>query len=234
MTAPRDARRIPRHRRGPAHLLRQEPHPARRVPVRGTGRGGGSARAQRRRQEHDAQDHHGPRQPEPGQGAVRGQGDHRHAGPQDRTAGHRLRSRGPAHLQAPHRHGEPAHRPRPPGRHRGAQAGAAGQAVRILPAAGRAAQPGRRHAVGRRAADAGHRQGHDARAQDHPAGRADRRADAAHGLADQGDHRRTAQGRCRDPAGGAKRAAHARSRASASTSWRRAWSATTPSPRSSK
>ena len=54
-----------------------------------------------------------------------------------------------------------------------------------FPRAGRAAQPGRRHAVGRRAADAGHRPGHDARAQDHPAGRADRRPDAAHGLADQ-------------------------------------------------
>ena len=75
---------------------------------------------------------------------------------------------------------------------RGAQAGAAGQGLRLLPGAGRAAQPGRRHAVGRRAADAGHRPGDDARAQDHPARRADRRADAAHGLADPRDHRRAA------------------------------------------
>ena len=50
-----------------------------------------------------------------------------------------------------------------------------------FPVLARAAQPGRRHAVGRRAADAGHRPRHDARAQDHPARRADRRADAAHG-----------------------------------------------------
>ena len=114
------------------------------------------------------------------------------------------------------------------------QAGAAGQGVRVLSGAGRAAQPGGRHAVGRRAADAGHRPGHDARAQDHPARRADRRPDAAHGLADQGDHRRAAPGGRRDPAGGAERAADARGRASASTSWRRARSATTPSPRSSK
>ena len=69
-------------------------------------------------------------------------------------------------------------------RHRRAQAGAARQGVQLFPGAGRAAQPGRRHAVGRRAADAGDRARHDARAEDHPARRADRRADAAHGVAD--------------------------------------------------
>ena len=42
----------------------------------------------------------------------------------------------------------------------------------LLPRARRAARPGGRHAVGRRAADAGHRPRHDARAQDHPARRA--------------------------------------------------------------
>ena len=39
-----------------------------------------------------------------------------------------------------------------------------------FPRAGRASQSGRRHALGRRAADAGHRSCHDARAEDHPAG----------------------------------------------------------------
>ncbi len=47
---------------------------------------------------------------------------------------------------------------------------AAGQGLHLFSAPRRATQPGRRHAVGRRAADAGHRAGHDARAQDHPAG----------------------------------------------------------------
>ena len=50
------------------------------------------------------------------------------------------------------------------------------------------------HAVGRRAADAGHRPGHDARAQDHPARRADRGAHAAHGRPDPGDHPRCSTG----------------------------------------
>ena len=41
--------------------------------------------------------------------------------------------------------------------------------LRLFPGARRAAQPGRRHALRRRAADARHRPGDDARAQDHPA-----------------------------------------------------------------
>ena len=44
------------------------------------------------------------------------------------------------------------------------QAGAARQGVRLLSGAGGAAQPGGRHALGRRAADAGDRARHDARA----------------------------------------------------------------------
>ena len=95
-------------------------------------------------------------------------------------------------------------------RRRGAQARAARQGLRLLPGARRAAQPGRRHAVGRRAADAGDRPRDDARAQDHPARRADRGADAAHGLADPRDHRRAAPGGRGDPAGRAERAADAR------------------------
>ena len=84
------------------------------------------------------------------------------------------------------------------------------QGVRLFPGAGRAAQPARRHAVRRRAADAGDRARDDARAEDHPARRADRRADAAHGLADPRDHRGAAQRGRRHPAGRAERAADAR------------------------
>ena len=132
-----------------------------------------------------------------------------HAGAQARQARHRLCAGGPPHLPPAHGDGKPPHRPRPPRRHRRAQAGTARQGLRLFPGAGRAAQPGRRHAVGRRAADARHRARHDARAQDHPARRADRRADAAHGLADPPDHRRAAQRGRRDPAGRAERAADA-------------------------
>ena len=57
--------------------------------------------------------------------------------------------------------------------------------------------------------------------------------DAAHGLADPQHHRDPAQGGRRHPAGRAERAADARKRASASTSWRRGRCATTaPRPRS--
>ena len=96
---------------GKSHILQ------RRLAAGGQGRGGGPARAQRRRQEHHAQDHHGAGQPQPGPGAVRGQADHRAALPQAGAARHRLRARGPPHLQAAHRDGEPAHRPRPHRRH---------------------------------------------------------------------------------------------------------------------
>ena len=84
-----------------------------------------------------------------------------------------------------------------------------GKVFEYFPVLAERRRPGGRHAVGRRAADAGHRPGDDARAQDHPAGRADRRPDAAHGLADQGDHRRAASGGRGHPAGGAERAADA-------------------------
>ena len=173
-------------------------------------------------------------QPEPGQGAARGPARHRPAGAQAGAARHRLRAGGPPHLPPAHGDGEPAHRPRPPRRDRRAQAGAARQGVRLFPGAGRAAQPGRRHAVGRRAADARHRPRHDARAQDHPARRADRRADAAHGLADP----RRSSTRCTARASRScwsSRTCRSRwRRASASTSWRRASSGTTPRRPSSR
>ena len=201
----------------------------------GRGRGGRPARAQRRRQEHHAQDHHGPGQPEPGQGAVRGQARSRG------MPSHKLARLGIGYVPEDRRIFKllTVMENLRTGLDRGGvtdakQAAAARQGVHLFPAPRRAAQPGRRHAVGRRAADAGHRPRHDAGAQDHPAGRADRRPDAAHGLADPRDHRRAAPGRRRHPAGRAERAADARRPASASTSWRRARSATRPSPRSSK
>ena len=48
--------------------------------------------------------------------------------------------------------------------------GTAGKGLRLFPGIGRAPQPSRRHAVRRRAADARHRAGDDAGAQNHPAG----------------------------------------------------------------
>ena len=179
------------------------------------------------------EDDHGPGAAEPGPDPAQGRRHHRPRAAPARPPRHRLRAGGPPHLPPAHGDGEPAHRPRPRRRQRGAPQAAARQGVQLFPAAGRAAQPGRRHAVRRRAADAGDRARHDAGAEDHPARRADRGADAAHGVADQRDHRRAAQGGRRHPAGRAERAADARRRASASTSWRRAPCAiTAPPPRS--
>ena len=189
---------------GKSHILR------RRVATGRAGRGGRPARPQRRGQEHHAEVGHGPGAAAPGQGAARRQADHRHGAAQARAPRHRLRARGPPHLPLAHGDGEPAHRARPPWRHRGQAPGAARQGLHLFPGAGGAARPGRRHVVRRRAADAGDRPRHDAGAQDHPARRADRRADAAHDLADRHDHRGAAQRRRRHPAGRAERAADAR------------------------
>ena len=131
---------------------------------------------------------------------------------------------------AAQRAGESAHRARPRRGGRRAPGAAARQGVRGVSGAARPARPGGRHAVGRRAADAGHRAGHDAGAQDHPARRADRGPDAAHGLADPRDRRRAAPRGRGHPPRGAERAAHAGGRRAASTSWRRAWCATTRRP----
>ena len=97
---------------------------------------------------------------------------------------HRLGARGAADLPPAHRARESANRARPR-RHdaRPAQC-AARESLRVLPDPEGAAQSGRRHLVGRRAADARDRPRDDARAEDHPARRADRRAHAAHGRAD--------------------------------------------------
>ena len=177
------SRRDARSRQRP-HLLRQVPHPPRGLD-RGPARGGGRpARAQRRRQEHHAQDRDGPRAPVGGQRRLRGAADRRHGAASPGPPRHRLGARGPADLPPADGDGEPAHGARPPRRDRGEAQGDARQGLRVVPGASGAAQPGRRHALGRRAADAGHRARHDARAQDHPARRADGRPDAAHGRPD--------------------------------------------------
>ena len=141
---------------------------------------------QRGRQEHDLEGDRRPRPPERGPGAVRWPAHHRDAGPPGGAARDRLCSRGPADLPAIDGDREFAHRARPPRRRQGQEAGAARQDLSIFPGARRAALPGRRHPLGRRAADAGDRPGDDARTENHAARRADRRADAAHGVADQG------------------------------------------------
>ncbi len=57
---------------GPAGLVRRVAHPARRDVRRAPGRGGDAARAQRRRQDHDAEIDHGHRRPAHRLGALRG------------------------------------------------------------------------------------------------------------------------------------------------------------------
>ena len=158
----------------------------------GAGRGRRPARAQRRGQEHDAQDDHGP-----GRAPPRARSRSRAA----RSPGwppHRLAARS-ASRGCPRSAGSSGSSPCSrtcapgldrPGVDRGAPAGAAREGLRALPRPARAPRSGRRHAVGRRAADARHRARDDARAEDHPARRADRGADAAHGRADPRDHPR--------------------------------------------
>ena len=175
----RDAR--PRQR---PHLLRQVPHPPRGVD-RGPARGGRRpAGTQRRRQEHDAQDRDGPGPPVGGQRRLRGAADRRHGAAPPGPPRHRLGAGGPPDLPPADGDGEPAHGARPAGSHRREAQADPRQGLRVVPGVSGAARPGRRHALGRRAADAGHRARHDARAQDHPPRRADGRPDAAHGRPD--------------------------------------------------
>ncbi len=98
----------------------------------------------------------------------------------DPAAGDRVRAPGARHLSQPDRPGKPEHRPAGQARRR-----ARGLRVRVLSPAQGTPRPVGRHAVGRRAADAGDRALPDDAAQaDHPR-RADRRHHAAAGLADQ-------------------------------------------------
>ena len=215
------------------HLLRQVAHPARRVASRSApgevvgllGRNGVG-------KSHHAQDRHGPgaalqRARDASRGAT--SPGWRPTGwpalgiawvPEDRRI-FRLLTRA----------GEPPDRPRPPRRGRRApRSELLDKVYAALPGAARAARPGGRHAVGRRAADAGHRAGHDARAEDHPARRADRGPDAAHG------RRRSARSStcCTArawPSCSSSRTCRSRWRCrAASTSWRRAWCGTTRRP----
>ena len=74
--SPRDPPRQPLVKVEDIHTYYGKSHILHGSRSRSGGRGGGPARAQRRRQEHDAEDHHGPRPSQPGQGAVRGQAHH--------------------------------------------------------------------------------------------------------------------------------------------------------------
>ena len=95
-------------RRGAAHLLRQEPYPARRLARGAAGRDRRAARPQRRGQDDDAAQPDGPDAAARGQGAaVRRRRDRLSALP-DRRSRRRLRAGGPPHLRQSDGRGEPA------------------------------------------------------------------------------------------------------------------------------
>ena len=171
-------------------------------------RGGRPARPQRRRQVHHAQDHHRSGAALGGHHHLRGPSHRRRGSAPPGPPGDRLGARGSPHLPAAHRPGESARRSRSGRGERAAQEGAAGARLRELPPPARAPGPGRRHALRRRAADAGHRAGHDAGAQDHPPRRAHRGADAPDGLRDPRDRRRPPPGGRGHPPRGAERSPH--------------------------
>ena len=231
---PQDADADPARR---PHLLRQVAHPARRLHRREPGRGRRPARAQRRRQVHHAQDHHGP-------GPARPRASVTFEGRDDRRAGRRTGCRRSASPTCPRtgassgsspcsRTSAPASTGR--GVDRGAAAGAARQGLRALPGprASGATRPGGTLSGGEQQMLA------IARAMmlepkiillDEP----------TEGLmprmvgADPRDHPRAPRGGRGHPARRAERAAHARGREPRATSWRRAPSATTRRPPSSR
>src|SRR4051794_5799158 len=195
--------------RGHPHLLREESYPEWRLARSRAWRGGRAARPERGRQEHDAEGDCRAGASERRPRRVRWPADHQYGGAPAGAAGDRLCAGRPPHLSAADRHRKSADRPRSPRGDARPQKAIARQGLRLFPGACRAAQPGRRHPVGRRAADAGDRPRDDAGAEDHPAGRADRRLDAAHGVADPRDHRCPARGTGGGIAGRAERAADA-------------------------
>ncbi len=89
------------HRPRPQHLLRQQPHPARRARRHSGGHLGRPARAQRHGQDHADPHDDGLRAPRFGRSAGRRPHRHRPAAREDGAAGHRLRARGPRHLPEP-------------------------------------------------------------------------------------------------------------------------------------
>ena len=137
--------------RGPARLLRQEPHPARRLAARGGRRTGRAARPQRRRQDHDlaCDDRPDPAAP----GACPRLRHRRHPPPDapHHAAGSRLRAGRPQDVRPPDGGGKPAR----------AEADARTLVDQhdfpAVPAPGGAPHQQGRHAVRRRAGNAGDR-----------------------------------------------------------------------------
>ena len=136
------------------HLLRQEPHPARRQPRRRRGQDHRAARPQRRRQDHDAAQPDGP-DPAARRARISIFGDETHAlaAVPHRRAGRRLCAGGPPRLPQPDGRGEPA-RCRSSAAARGQHRA---RSIQLFPRlAERRAEP-RPPALGRRAGDAGDR-----------------------------------------------------------------------------
>ena len=165
----------PARGQGPEQLLRGFPHPVRRLAARRAQRGGGAARPQRRRQEHDPEKPDGRGDAARRLDRVRRRRDRRQEEPRHRAGRHAARPRGSPHLRQPQRRGEP--RPR---RTDGAEALAARPHLRDVPAAQGAARQPRHRPVRRRAADAGDRARAHPRSEDHPARRAVRGPGAGH------------------------------------------------------
>src|SRR6185295_14899290 len=157
-------------------LVRQRAGPARPLLVGDGRRGPLHAGPQRRRQDHLAQGDHGAHTPPLRLDPPRRRRTDQPAGPRDPEAGHRLRAPGPPPVRGAYRGREPGDRPDGAGTWpRDAGAGA-----RPVPHSAGAAEPAIRHALRRRAADAGDRAGAVRGAQGAAARRAHRGPDAGH------------------------------------------------------
>ena len=104
---PRDE---PARSQGAEQLLRGFAHPVRRLAARGTQRGGGAARPQRRRQEHDLEKPDGRGDAARRLGDARRRRDRRQEEPRHRASRHAARARRAPHLRQPRRRGEPGPR----------------------------------------------------------------------------------------------------------------------------
>ena len=170
--------------RTPQPVLRRQPHPARRL-ARGARSGlHGAAGPQRRRQDHAAEDDHGPGRCAQRRIAIRRSGHSAPAAVSARARRHRLRAAGPRDLQPADGRGEPDDGSRPAvGRRRTRCARAH---LRTVPGAEADAEASRRRPVGRAAAAACDR----ARAGGRPEAADPRRADRRHPAVDHQGNRR--------------------------------------------
>ncbi len=143
---------------GPVGLVRRDPGPERRVPDARARRDRHAHRRERGGKDDDPARDHGPRSGGRRRGALPGPADPLEGNPQPRPRGARARSRGADRLREPER----ARKSRDGGvlaarrRHRVRLR----KGLRALPEVEGAAPPDRRHALGRRTADACHRARH--------------------------------------------------------------------------